>query len=71
MEAINFIIDSKSVPRKANNSTVESCSMTGEAKELLPITDSKCRSLVEAKHSTVKSNDSSHFQTNSSPVEDK
>ena len=68
--------NSKSVQVVADNSTVESCSLSVSvsvgAKEL-----KTCRSLVEANYATVKSddcftlksNDSLHFQTSSLPVE--
>lgn len=43
--------------------------MGKDIEQLLAISKSKCPSLVEANHSTVKLNDSLHFHTNSSPVE--
>ena len=68
--------NSKSVQFVADNSTVESCSLSVnvsiEAKEL-----KTCRSFVEANYATVKSddcftlksNDSLHFHTSSLPVD--
>ena len=52
--------DSKPVPFGPADSTVESCSLSVEAKEL-----KKIGSLVEANYSTVKSNDCQNFETNS------
>lgn len=43
--------------------------MGKDIEQLLAISKSKCPSLVEANHSTVKLNDSLHFHTNSLPVE--
>ena len=43
--------------------------MGKDIEQLLAISKSKCSSLVEANHSTVKLNVSLQFHTNSSPVE--
>ena len=43
--------------------------MGKDIEQFLAISKSKCPSLVEANHSTVKLNDSLHFHANFSPVE--
>jgi len=76
VEALNLIVESKSLPVEVNNSTIE-LHLSVEAKEKLAIIDSKCgslveanhstkcRSLIEANHSTVNSDDCLGFETKS------
>ena len=67
VEEINLTIASKSLSAEVNNSTSESCCyVLVEAKEKLAPIDSKCRSLVQANLSNVKSNGSLHFEANPS-----
>ena len=67
VEALNLIVESKSLPVEVNNSTIELHLPVG-AKEELAIIDSKCGSLVEANHLTANSNDCLGFETNSESI---
>ena len=66
VEALNLIVESRSLPVEVNNLTTE-LHLRVEAKEKFAIIDSKCGSLLEAIHSTVKSNDCMGFTQIPSP----
>ena len=56
VEALYLPVETKSLPFEVNSSTFESyCSLSVEAKDKLATIESKCRSLVKANRSFVKS----------------